>query len=191
MKSKRMWLAIGGMIPLLALVVLLGWGLARSGGRAGGLLINSKLGEVTIRQGPARPFNLTLMDGSQLSLDQLRGKVVMVDFWASWCPPCRQEAPELSRTYLKYRNRGVEFVGIAIWDTNAEVAKYIRRYAVEFPVGLDEKGFVAIDYGVTGIPEKYFIAPDGTLLRKFIGPVSEAELSAVLDTLVPTPEWNL
>ncbi len=182
--SKRTWLAIAGLVPLLALIGLLGWGMVRSGGRPGGLLINSKLGEVTIRQGPANAFKLTLMDGSQVDLGQLRGKVVMVDFWASWCVPCREEAPELEKVYRKYRVRGVEFLAVAIWDTRTEVLRFMQRYGVDYPVGLDEKGAIAIDYGVTGIPEKYFITSDGTLLRKFIGPTSEAQLSAVLDELL-------
>ncbi|MBI2917397.1 MAG: redoxin domain-containing protein [Chloroflexi bacterium] len=186
MKSKRMWLAIAGLVPLLALIGLLGWGLARTGGK-GGLLINSQLGEVTIRQGPARPFSLTLMDGRPLALEELKGKVVMVDFWASWCIPCRQEAPELEKAYQKYRQRGVEFVGVAIWDSRSEVLRFMQKYGVDYPVALDEKGVAAIDYGVTGIPEKYFISRDGRLLRKFIGPSSEGQLSSVLDELLARP----
>lgn len=170
---------VGGFLALLV------WGMFfKSPGGSGGLAINSKLGEVSIKARPARPFNLNLFDGRTLTLDDLKGKVVMVDFWASWCPPCRQEAPVVSRVYQDYKGRGVEFVGVDVWDKESDARAFLERYRISNPTGVDPKGFLAVDYGVTGIPEKYFIDRDGNLVRKFIGPMDEARLREVLDGLL-------
>jgi cytochrome c biogenesis protein CcmG/thiol:disulfide interchange protein DsbE len=127
---------------------------------------------------------LTLFGGRTLALEALRGKVVMIDFWASWCPPCRQEAPVLAQVYEEYKGKGVEFVGVDIWDSRSEALKFIDRYGVTYPSGLDGKGIIAIDYGVSGIPEKYFIDRNGLLVKKFIGPMDEAKLKQVLDEML-------
>ena len=172
------------LIPIVALVALLAWALVRSGGVPGGLLVNSKFGAVSIKERPTMDFSLISLDGRVVRLSDLRGKVVMVDFWSSWCPPCRQEAPVLAETYRKYRDRGVEFVGVAIWDSRDAVAEFVGRYGVTYINGLDEKGTMAIDYGVTGIPEKYFVDRDGNLVRKFVGPVGTQDLEKVLQELL-------
>jgi cytochrome c biogenesis protein CcmG/thiol:disulfide interchange protein DsbE len=185
--NKRLgrWLLLAGVVTLLAgLVALLAWGMVRSGGRPGGLGINSTFGEVPIEEKPARDFALQLFEGRTLALSELRGKVVMVDFWASWCPPCRKEAPELARVYREYQGRGIEFVGVDIWDSEDGAKDFIRLYSIPYPNGLDAKGKIAIDYGVTGIPEKYFISKDGVLLKKFIGPMNEGKLKMVLEELL-------
>ena len=86
-------------IPLLALFALLGWALIRSGGNPGGLGVNAQLGEVPTDTRQAIPFSLPTLDGTDtLSLEDYRGQVVMLDFWSSWCPPCRVEAPILSQS---------------------------------------------------------------------------------------------
>ena len=177
-------LALAGLLAVVGLIALFAWGLARSGSSSGGFAINAQLGEVAIRPGPARPFRLTTFEGETLALDDLRGQVVMVDFWASWCPPCRAEAPVLARVYRAYRDKGVEFVGITVWDSEADAQGYIRQFGIAYPNGLDPQGRIAMDYGVTGIPEKYFIDRNGVLVRKFNGPMDEERLRQVLDELL-------
>ena len=175
------------LVVLLAGVGLRGlfaWGLAKPGQTPGGVAVNTQPGEVEIRSGPARPFELALFDGTALTLEELRGQVVMVDFWASWCPPCRAEAPTLARVYREYQGKGVEFVGVAIWDSAEDAQAYMQQFGVTYPSGLDPKGRMAMDYGVTGIPEKYFISRDGTVVKKFNGPMDEARLKQVLDELL-------
>jgi cytochrome c biogenesis protein CcmG/thiol:disulfide interchange protein DsbE len=180
----RRLFALAVLLAVAGLIALFAWGLARPGGTSGGFAVITQLGEVQVQPQPAQPFQLTLFGGETLTLEDLRGQVVMLDFWASWCAPCRQEAPTLARVYREYRDRGVEFVGVAIWDTEEDVQVYIRQYGVTYPNGLDPEGRMAMDYGVTGIPEKYFISRDGALVKKFIGPADEATLKQVLDELL-------
>ncbi len=171
-------------IPVAALIALLAWAVVQSGGNPGGLGINDEFGEVVISTGPAPPLSLPLVDGGTINLAELRGKVVMVDFWSSWCPPCIKEAPVLAETYREYAGQEVEFIGVAIWDEADDINRYIQRFAIGYPNGIDAKGAVAINYGVRGIPEKYFIDREGQLVRKFSGPVTATELRAIIDELL-------
>ncbi len=182
--SKRGWILLGSAIPVAVFFALLVWASTRTGGRAGGVFVNSKLGELRVSPAPARPFSLELLDGRTVALAGLHGKVVMVDFWASWCPPCRKEAPVLAEVYREYAGQGVEFVGVDIWDRREDAQEFVARYGVPYPNGIDTKGTIAIDYGVRGIPEKFFIGRDGTLLKKFVGPMDAATLRRVLDGLL-------
>ena len=108
----------------------------------------------------------------------------MVDFWASWCPSCRQEAPHLVELYEEYRGRGVEFIGVAIWDFPDDLNTYVEQFGLIYPNALDEKGTVAIEYGVVATPEKFFIDRDGNIVRKFVGPTSPELLRQQLDELL-------
>ena len=182
--TKRTLVFLSVAVPVAALFALFAWALVRSGGNPGGLLVNSELGEVSVREAQSVGFSLETFSGESLQLSDLRGKVVMLDFWSSWCPPCRQEAPALVRAYEIYRERGVEFVGIAIWDSDSAARRFLERYGVTYPNGPDERGRIAVDHGVRGIPEKLFVDRDGRLVRKFIGPMTTEELGAVLEEML-------
>ena len=190
--SKRNWILLGSGIPLLALFALLGWASVQSGGNPGGFGVNNEFGQVKVSSAQSAEFSLELLDGGSLALSDLRGKVVMLDFWSSWCPPCRQEAPVLAEVYREYKGHPVEFVGVAIWDQPSEVLEHVRRYQVPYPNGIDANGVIAIDYGVTGLPEKFFIGRDGALLKKFIGPMRAGDLRTILDEiLAPEPSPSM
>ena len=182
--TKRNLIVVFSAVPIVALFVLLGWAVARSGGNPGEFGINSKFGEVSIESRLAREFANEGLDGHEVSLSELRGSVVMLDFWSSWCPPCRQEAPVLAQLYREYDGRNVKFVGVAIWDDPEDVARYVREFGLIYPNVLDERGRIAIDYGVRGIPEKFFIDSEGNLVRKFVGPISAQKLRDALDGLL-------
>ena len=92
---------------------------------------------MAISTGPAPPLSLPLVDGGTINLAELKGRVVMVDFWSSWCPPCIKEAPVLAETYREYAGQEVEFVGVAIWDEADDVNRYIRQFDLGYPNGLD------------------------------------------------------
>ena len=182
--KRRVIFLLAALVPMAGLLGLMAWALARSGGNPGGLVVNNVFGEVAIKERSAPPFTLPLLDVSSLDLSALRGKWVMVDFWSSWCIPCIEDARVLAPTYRQYAGRGVEFVGVAIWDEEGAIQEFVRRYGISYPNGLDAQGKIAIDYGVRGIPEKFFIDPEGRLVRKFLGPVTPEQLRALLEELL-------
>lgn len=181
---KRNLIILTSMVPLTALFVLLGWALAQSGGNPGGFGINSKFGEIPVDQRHAPEFAAEGLDGKTVSLSELRGKVVMLDFWSSWCPPCRREAPALAEVYREYEGRDIEFIGVAIWDDREDVGRHVKEFDLTYPNLLDDKGKIAIDYGVAGIPEKFFIDTEGILVQRFVGPIKTEALRAALDRLI-------
>jgi cytochrome c biogenesis protein CcmG/thiol:disulfide interchange protein DsbE len=181
---KRNLIIIAAAVPLAALFAILGWALSSTGGTPGGLGVNTSFGEVSIAQEPAEDFVMESLTGGTVSLPALQGKVVVVDFWASWCRPCRVEAATLAQVYREYQGRDVEFVGMAIWDNLAGVKGHIREFDVPYPTVIDGNGKIAIEYGVAGIPEKFFIDSQGMVVRKFIGPIDADSLRDTLDGLL-------
>ncbi len=180
--TQRRAIAVGVGIPLILLASLLAWGVAQTGGTQGRPGVNDSFGEVSLTVEPDADFELTTIGGDVVSLEQLRGKVVLVDFWSSWCAPCRAEGPILAEAYKEWRDRGVEFVGIAIWDEAGPVEDFIERNGIEYVNGLDN-GRIAVDWGVRGIPEKFFVTADGEVVKKIAGPNTEATLSRILEEL--------
>lgn len=178
---------------MMSLLVLMGYKMAddagwfRDGGGlvaggAPGVFTNGQLVKTAFREAP--DFTLELYSGEQLRLADLRGKPVMVNFWASWCPPCRQEAPLLERTWREYEEKGVVFIGVNIWDNEDDAQAFLREFDITYPNGPDPRGKISIDYGLTGIPETYFIDREGKIMRKWIGPFTEEALQAFLDEIV-------
>jgi thiol-disulfide isomerase/thioredoxin len=109
-------------------------------------------------------FTLPLLDGSRRTLSAYKGKVVFLNFWATWCPPCRQEMPSMETLYQRYRGRGLEFLAVDIQETGEEVRAFISQNGLTFPVALDLEGTVAADYGVYAIPSTFIIDRDGYVI---------------------------
>ena len=181
--GQRRSVLIGVGVPVLLVLSLFVWGVAQNDGVAGRPDVNDNFGEVSISTDPMSDFELTTLSGEVVSIADYRGKVVMVDFWSSWCVPCRVEGPILSETYLKWRDRGVEFVGIAIWDSEGPVLDFIELHGIEYVNAIDASGLTAVDFGVTGIPEKFFINAKGEIVRKVIGPNTRETLDSILTDL--------
>ena len=141
---------------------------------------------------PAPPFTLTLFDGRTLSLEDLRGKVLFLNFWASWCPPCREEARELEGIWKKLKQTDTVFLGINIQDTEADAQIFLKEFGISYPNGRDLSGRVSVDYGVWGIPETFFIDPQGQITYKHVGtlgwPVINAKLEEAKRGVVSTSE---
>jgi peroxiredoxin len=123
--------------------------------------------------GSAAPdFQLTDLQGREITLAAQRGRVVFVNFWATWCPPCRDEAPSLQRLYDQLGSESFEILAVSIDAPSAqgEVAEFSREFGLTFPVLLDPNKGAHRAYGVTGVPETYMIDPQGRLVERFIGP---------------------
>jgi len=126
---------------------------------------------------PAPAFELERLDGSgRLSLATYQGRVLIVNFWASWCIPCKQENPALVRVWERYRTSDVVLLGIVYQDTLEAARDYTARMGNSWPSVVDADGRTAIAYGVFGIPETFFIRPDGVIAGRHIGPIDEETL---------------
>ncbi|MFQ6057626.1 MAG: TlpA family protein disulfide reductase [Anaerolineae bacterium] len=137
-----------------------------------------------VKEGQAPSFTLPLFEGGELSLADLRGQVVVINFWASWCPTCRVEAPLLERTWRAYRDRGVVFVGVDYMDTEREARAYIEEFGITYPNGPDKGGKISQAYRIRGVPETFFVDKDGQMAGVHIGPIDETKLVTIIEALL-------
>jgi cytochrome c biogenesis protein CcmG/thiol:disulfide interchange protein DsbE len=141
------------------------------------------LPSVLVRK-PAPAFALQdLQTGRTVALRDLRGKVVVVNFWASWCTECIVEHADLAAAWQRYGDQGVVFVGVLFQDREANARQFVTRLGGGWPVLADPGSRTAIAYGVTGVPETVFIAPDGVIAFKQVGPVDSAVLTTWVERL--------
>jgi len=134
---------------------------------------------------PASSFKLTAFDGKPVALESLRGQVVVVNFWASWCyPACYEEAPSLERAWKTYKDRGLMVVGVNFQDKDEPAKRFLTQFGHTFPNAPDPSGRVSVDYGVYGVPETYFIDKKGRVRFKQVGPVSDEMLKQQIERLL-------
>jgi cytochrome c biogenesis protein CcmG/thiol:disulfide interchange protein DsbE len=135
---------------------------------------------------PAAAFTLDRLDGTgKVALADHAGKVLVLNFFASWCIPCKEENPALVRVWERYRSSDVVFIGIVYQDSLDSARRYVRDNGVTWPTLRDDDGRIAFAYGVFGIPETYFIGPDGIVAGRHIGPIDEATLVTAIESLRP------
>ena len=133
---------------------------------------------------PAPDFTLALLDGKTFHLGDHKGKPVMINFFASWCLPCREEMPVIEKIVREYQPKGVVFLGIAVDDTDAKMKDFVAKYGVTFPVGLDKTAAIQKSFGLYGIPTTYFIDKQGVINYFHSGSVTEELLQHELDKLL-------
>ena len=136
------------------------------------------------RSGPAPDFTLTSYDGETITLLGLRGQVVVVNFWTSWCRPCADEAPDLERAWQDYHHQGAMFVGVDHVDSDAEGRKFIEQYGITYPNGPDLGNRISDVYAIYGVPETFIIDRQGKIVFLAIRPLSFEELSAEIERLL-------
>jgi cytochrome c biogenesis protein CcmG, thiol:disulfide interchange protein DsbE len=162
-----------GLVALLFLLLL--WALLTDEG--GGLADSAASGDLP----DAPAFTLERLDEEgELTLESLRGKAVVVNFWASWCAPCKDEAPHLEEVWRENRNRGVVVLGLDSKDFRKDANRFVRRFDWTFPVVFDGPGNVSERYGVTGYPETFVIDREGRVVDAIVGAVDSEEDQARL-----------
>lgn len=137
--------------------------------------------------GTAPDFTITDFDGRTVTLSDLRGQVVIVNFWASWCPPCREEAAYLEATWRKYEGKGVVFIGVDWVDTEKEALAYIDEFDITYLNGPDIGTRIAQAYNIQGVPETFFVAKNGELRGVHIGPMISPQLDEKIEELLAEP----
>jgi len=168
MPWRRLVIVAGIAIPLL-------WLLAYAFSRDPRYIQSPLVG----RQAPS--FTVKLFDGKVIRLEDFRGKVVFLNFWASWCMPCREEAKTLEAAWQSYKDRRVVFLGINIQDKEEDAHAFIQEFEITYMNGTDDTGRIAIDYGVWGIPETFFIDGQGRITYKHVGGLGLPIITAKLD----------
>jgi cytochrome c biogenesis protein CcmG/thiol:disulfide interchange protein DsbE len=158
------WVILLAFVALAVFMALIGWGLNRA--MRGGLVVGDSV--------PA--FSLSTFDGGSISTSEYAGKVIVVNFWASWCKPCEQEASELEEAYQYYKPGGeVVFLGLAYVDTEPNSLAYLKKFGITYPNGPDLATKVSQMFRVSGVPETFIIDRSGRLAYFKAGPFSSTE----------------
>jgi cytochrome c biogenesis protein CcmG/thiol:disulfide interchange protein DsbE len=146
-----------------------------------GLTLNPQNVQSALVSKPAKGFSVRSIQGASIigggegtnfSLDGIIGKPIILNFWASWCVSCREEAKYFEAFWQKYRDQGIVVLGIAIQDTPEAALKFAETFGKTYPLGIDESGQAGIDYGVYGVPETFFIDRNGIIQHKEAGPMT-------------------
>ena len=167
----------GFFIAVIIIVVLLG--------SLGWVFINDQSNSV--EEGLAPDFTITSFEGETLTLSDLRGQVVVINFWASWCIPCRDETPYLEWNWRIYQDKGVIFIGIDFQDTIKEALAFIDEFDVTYFTGPDIGSKIAKAYNLQGLPQTFFIAKNGEINGVIIGELLPPQLEEKIDELLAEP----
>jgi cytochrome c biogenesis protein CcmG/thiol:disulfide interchange protein DsbE len=172
---RRIVLLATVVTAVLAVVILLATGLGRDPSVPASALV-----------GRAAPdFTLAQLDGPPVTLSKLRGQVVVINFWASWCAECHTEQSALNDTWQRFRDSGVVVVGVNFQDASDDARDYVRTAGVSYPVVDDSDSRTALAFGVRGIPETFIVDQSGRTVDRVIGPVDAAKLASQIDSMMP------
>jgi peroxiredoxin len=142
--------------------------------------------ELVIHDQTGAQTTLTDLDGNPIRFEDLRGKAVWLNFFASWCPPCQSETPVLRDIAERYRDQGLEVVGISVQETNVDdIAAYADRYQLGYTIGADLTGEIFRLYRLFGLPTSFFIGPDGAIRSIVLAPLNEEGAAAQVEAILP------
>ena len=173
-KSRRYWIRFS---LLLLMVGLIGFALYQV--IKAGESDKPEVGEW------APNFQLPTLTGKPMSLQQLKGKAVVLNFWGSWCEPCRTEMPALTEIYRRYRAKGIVVIGINIAETDVTATQFVKQYKLDFPIWMDRDREVVDLYRIGPIPSTYFIDPTGKIAYVKEGPLALNELEKIILSIMP------
>jgi cytochrome c biogenesis protein CcmG/thiol:disulfide interchange protein DsbE len=174
-------LAVAAVIAALAVMELR----SRGTSSIGGFTVANFEARAETENTPAPEFELpSLEDGTPIALSSFRGHVVVLNFWASWCAPCRLEAPGLRRVSERYRGQGVRFLGVDYRDDEAAAQAFVDEFRLPYPSVSDPSGALAYDYALIGFPTTFIVDAGGTIRYRFVGYLSEDVLEASLDDVL-------
>ena len=172
-----------GALALLALLAVLVIAVIAIGFTPKGQPVNGMLPyDPTGFAAPA--ITLPTLAGRQIALSSLKGRPIVVNFWASWCAPCADEAATLGRGERKWRANGVKFIGVDSKDTDANARAFLRRYRIDYDSFIDHAGTQTRRWGVTGYPETFFIDRSGRIVSKYISVISADALDSNVRALL-------
>jgi cytochrome c biogenesis protein CcmG/thiol:disulfide interchange protein DsbE len=134
---------------------------------------------------PAPALSLPDLAGREVNLAALRGRAVALNFWATWCPPCKEELPALAEAWRGAQSSCVEFVGVTEESSREDTVAEVARHAVPYPIVLDADGALARAYGVTGLPRTYVIDAEGKIRKVFSGRVTREQVEKAMAPFVP------
>lgn len=180
LKNKRPFAVVLGA-AFIALALLISGGCSKSSDKEK----ETSVREMMPNEGDAvQPFRFKTVSGAEFDTRGLAGKIFVINFFASWCGPCRYEAPALEKLYVYFKARGVEFVGVAVQDTDEGVRGFIKKYDITYPVGMDENEDIARKYMIYALPKTFIVGKDGRITYIRSGGISEEELAAEIQRLL-------
>lgn len=185
-RSPRWLLIAAWALPIIVILSLAWLQLRAQRSLSGGSLsVADFRARAEVARTPAPDFTLPILGGSgDLSLSSFRGSVVVVNFWASWCGPCREEAPDLAATSRAYRSRGVRFLGIDERDDDPAALAFVREFDIPYPSVVDPAGALADDYRLLGLPTTVVVDPGGQIVYRFTGYLDAPILRSALDDVL-------
>ncbi|HEU5388355.1 MAG TPA: TlpA disulfide reductase family protein [Streptosporangiaceae bacterium] len=164
---------LAGVAAVVAIIVAL---MAAGLGRDPSVIASPLVGRM------APNFTLSQLDGPPMTLSRLRGQVVVINFWASWCAECKVEQAALDQTWQQFQDSGVVVVGVNFEDETAAARGYVRTADVTYPVVEDTDSSTALAYGLRGVPETFIVNRSGRIVNRIIGPVEAAALTSAINS---------
>ena len=175
--SKKKILFILYFCSITLFVFLLGWGISNR-------TYMTELSGSTRVGKPAPDFALNLFDGNQIYFSSITDKPMVINFWASWCGPCIEEASILQSVWDSNRNESVEFIGINIQDSSKSAKAFIASNGIDYMNGFDDDGIITIEYGVIGMPTTFFVNREGIVEAKWVGSIPDFVLNSWVEDLI-------